>query len=154
MFCRRSGNRNIAQALGRLLQMNWVAAGEFQEIGEASKGVAALTGQAVLSRFPISNPSVIVFRHQSRLRWRLNPIEPRRDINRIEREYLARTSGGKREGFFTRQIRRWSISISRQLLRVQVSPNQVTVAGFILALAAALSFSVGYHFMFAPTVDG
>ena len=78
MFCRRSGNRNIAQALGRLLQMNWVAAGEFQEIGESSKGVAALTGQAVLSRFPISNPSVIVFRHQSWLRWRLNPIEPRR----------------------------------------------------------------------------
>jgi endonuclease/exonuclease/phosphatase family metal-dependent hydrolase len=78
MFCRRSGNRNVAQALGTALQMNWVAAGEFQEIGEASNGVPALTGQAVLSRYPITDPSVIVFRIQDWFRWRLNPVQPRR----------------------------------------------------------------------------
>jgi phosphatidylglycerophosphate synthase len=65
------------------------------------------------------------------------------DIGRIEREYLAHTSGGRREAFFTRQIRRWSIPISRLLLRTPISPNHVTVAGFVFALAAGLSFSVG-----------
>jgi phosphatidylglycerophosphate synthase len=65
------------------------------------------------------------------------------EIGRIEREYLSHTSGGRREAFFTRQIRRWSIPISRLLLRVSISPNQVTVAGFVFALAAGLSFSIG-----------
>jgi endonuclease/exonuclease/phosphatase family metal-dependent hydrolase len=78
MFCQRSGNRNIAEALGKSLRMNWVAAGEFQEIGESSNGTPALTGQAVLSKYPIVNASVIVFRHQSLMRWRLNPFQPRR----------------------------------------------------------------------------
>jgi len=78
MFCRRSGNRNVAQALATSLQMNWVAAGEFQEIGEASNGVPALTGQAVLSRYPITDSSVIVFRNQDWFRWRFNPVQPRR----------------------------------------------------------------------------
>jgi endonuclease/exonuclease/phosphatase family metal-dependent hydrolase len=78
MFCRRTGNRNVAHELGRSLRMNWVAAGEFQEIGEASNGIPALTGQAVLSRYPIVESSVIVFRHQDWFRWRFNPVQPRR----------------------------------------------------------------------------
>ena len=93
---------------------------------------------------PGANPLVIDVEQAPAIAGRFKrTIGSLRDISRIERDYLAHTSGGKREGFFTRQIRRWSIPISRQLLRVPVSPNQVTVAGFILALAAALSFSVG-----------
>jgi endonuclease/exonuclease/phosphatase family metal-dependent hydrolase len=90
MFCRRSGNRNVAHALGTSLQMNWVAAGEYQEIGEASNGKLALTGQAILSRHPIVESSVIVFRHQDWFRWRFNPVQPRRG-GRIALE--ARTGG-------------------------------------------------------------
>jgi len=50
MGVRRSGYRQIARDLGRDLGMNWVFAGEFQEIGQSRRDVPALTGQAVLSR--------------------------------------------------------------------------------------------------------
>src|SRR4030095_5274282 len=78
VFCRRSGNRHVARDLAHTLQMNWVFGGEFQEIGESTGGVAALTGQAVLSRFPIADTSAIVFASQTRLRWKLSPLQPRR----------------------------------------------------------------------------
>lgn len=78
MFCRRSGRRHVAKDLADALGVNWVYAGEFQEIGESSGRGPALTGQAVLSRYPIEEASVIHFRAQARLRWRLSPIEPRR----------------------------------------------------------------------------
>lgn|SRR5262245_1427329 len=89
-FCHRSGSRDVAQDLADRLGMNWVAAGEFQEIGEGRSGVAAITGQAILSRYPIQDPGVIVFTQQTRARWRLNPVQPRRG----ERIALrARTAG-------------------------------------------------------------
>lgn len=78
MFCRRSRSRDVARDLAERLRTNWVYAGEFQEIGEASNGVPALTGQAVLSRHPIEEASVIRFAAQARFRWSLSPIEPRR----------------------------------------------------------------------------
>ncbi len=78
MFCRRSAGRDIAKELADALGMNWLWAGEFQEIGESSARRPALTGQAVLSRYPIENPAVIRFAAQSRLRWRFSPLEPRR----------------------------------------------------------------------------
>jgi endonuclease/exonuclease/phosphatase family metal-dependent hydrolase len=78
MFCRRSGNRHVARDLAAVLHMNWVFAGEFQEIGESTGNVAALTGQAVLSRFPITDASSLVFDTQAKLRWKLSPIQPRR----------------------------------------------------------------------------
>jgi phosphatidylglycerophosphate synthase len=65
------------------------------------------------------------------------------DIGPLERAYLSHTSGGTTEGFFTQQIRRWSIPLSRRLLPLSVSPNQVTLAGFALAVTAGLSFSIG-----------
>jgi endonuclease/exonuclease/phosphatase family metal-dependent hydrolase len=37
-----------------------------------------VTGQAILSRDPITDPAVLVFNDQSTLRWRLNPMQPRR----------------------------------------------------------------------------
>jgi hypothetical protein len=51
-YCDRSGGRDVAADLASALGMNWVAAGEFQEIGKATKGGAALHGQAILSTRP------------------------------------------------------------------------------------------------------
>jgi endonuclease/exonuclease/phosphatase family metal-dependent hydrolase len=78
MFCRRSANRNVARDLATVLNMNWSFGGEFQEIGESTGGVPSLTGQAVLSRFPISDISALVFETQAKLRWQLSPVQPRR----------------------------------------------------------------------------
>jgi endonuclease/exonuclease/phosphatase family metal-dependent hydrolase len=76
--CRRSDYRHVPRELGHALNMNWVAAGEFQEIGESSRGVPALTAQAILSRYPISAVSTIRFKNQAMLRWTLSPVQPRR----------------------------------------------------------------------------
>lgn len=65
------------------------------------------------------------------------------EIPAIEREYLSHTSGGLGEGFFTRQVRRFSIPFSRFLLRHHVQANHVTLAGFGFAIAAGVSFAVG-----------
>jgi endonuclease/exonuclease/phosphatase family metal-dependent hydrolase len=88
--CRRSNYRHVPREIADALNMNWVAAGEFQEIGESSKGIPALTTQAVLSKYPISAVSTIRFRHQSMLRWTLSPVQPRRG-GRIALK--ARTAG-------------------------------------------------------------
>jgi endonuclease/exonuclease/phosphatase family metal-dependent hydrolase len=76
--CGRSDNRHVPRDMAHALEMNWVAAGEFQEIGESSHGIPALTTQAILSRYPITAASVIRFSSQSLLRWKLNPVQPRR----------------------------------------------------------------------------
>jgi phosphatidylglycerophosphate synthase len=65
------------------------------------------------------------------------------DTRSVERAFLSHTSGGSSEGFFTRQVRRFSIPISRLLLELHVSPNHVTLAGFAFAIAAGVSFAVG-----------
>jgi endonuclease/exonuclease/phosphatase family metal-dependent hydrolase len=77
-FCGRSGYREVARDLAQALDMNWVAAGEFQELGEGRRGKPAVSGQAVLSKYPITDPAVIVFAEQARWRWRFNPVQPRR----------------------------------------------------------------------------
>jgi endonuclease/exonuclease/phosphatase family metal-dependent hydrolase len=77
-FCGRTGARDVPHDLARALGMNWVSGGEFQELGESKGGVPALTGQAILSRYPIADPRVIVFEDQARLRWHFNPFQPRR----------------------------------------------------------------------------
>jgi endonuclease/exonuclease/phosphatase family metal-dependent hydrolase len=77
-YCRRTGYRDVARDLADALDMNWVAAGEFQEIGEGRRGRAAVTGQAILSRFPIEDARVIRFKAQDRWRWSINPVQPRR----------------------------------------------------------------------------
>jgi endonuclease/exonuclease/phosphatase family metal-dependent hydrolase len=77
-MCRRSGDRRIASDLADALDMNWVFAGEFQEIGEGRGQRPALTGQCILSRYPISDASVLGFKSQANLRWRLDPFQPRR----------------------------------------------------------------------------
>lgn len=90
MFTRRTGGRDIARELADALGMNWVCAGEFQEIGESRGRRPALTGQAVLSRYPIEDAVVLPFSAQATLRWRLTPLQPRRG-GRIA--LRARTAG-------------------------------------------------------------
>jgi endonuclease/exonuclease/phosphatase family metal-dependent hydrolase len=88
--CQRSGGRDVARDLAHALDMNWVTGGEFQEVGEGRGETAALTGQAILSRTPIDQAVVMVFRDQALWRWRLNPLQPRRG-GRIALK--ARTAG-------------------------------------------------------------
>lgn len=76
--CRRTGFRDVARDLAEALRMNWIGAGEFQEIGEAHPGHAAVTGQATLSKFPISHADVLAFAAQDKWRWSINPVQPRR----------------------------------------------------------------------------
>lgn len=78
MFCRRTGGRDVAGELADALGMNWLCAGEFQEIGESLGRQPALTGQAILSRYPLEDAGVLPFTAQAKLRWRLTPLEPRR----------------------------------------------------------------------------
>ncbi len=88
-FCGRSGSRDVARDLATALDMNWVWAGEFQEVGE-SLGRAALTGQAVLSRTPIDDAHATPFEAQAGWRWSWDPVQPRRG-GRIA--LRARTAG-------------------------------------------------------------
>jgi endonuclease/exonuclease/phosphatase family metal-dependent hydrolase len=76
--CQRTGFRDVARELADALHMNWASAGEFQEIGQGRNGRAAVTGQAVLSRFPIDDTEVLRFSAQDRIRWLFNPAQPRR----------------------------------------------------------------------------
>jgi endonuclease/exonuclease/phosphatase family metal-dependent hydrolase len=89
-FCRRTGYRDVARDLAVALDMNWVAAGEFQEIGEGRQDRPALHGQAILSKFPIEHADVLRFSAQDRWRWSINPAQPRRG-GRIALQ--ARTGG-------------------------------------------------------------
>jgi endonuclease/exonuclease/phosphatase family metal-dependent hydrolase len=88
--CRRTKYRDVAAELARELGMNWASAGEFQEIGEGRDGQPAITGQAILSRFPIEDLEVIRFKAQDRWRGSINPVQPRRG-GRIALK--ARTAG-------------------------------------------------------------
>jgi Metal-dependent hydrolase len=109
--CRRSGFRNVARWLADALQMNWLFAGEFQEIGQGRVGAAGLTGQAILSRHALSAPAVLPFPDQARLRWRANPWQPRRGARmalRAEtaglRVYSAHIESGKNDAFRRKQL--------------------------------------------------
>jgi endonuclease/exonuclease/phosphatase family metal-dependent hydrolase len=76
--CHRTAYRHVARDLGQALGMNWIEAGEFQEIGEARGHRPAITGQAILSKFPIEEAEVLRFTSQDRWRWSINPVQPRR----------------------------------------------------------------------------
>jgi endonuclease/exonuclease/phosphatase family metal-dependent hydrolase len=76
--CRRTEFRHVAKDLAHALNMNWVAAGEFQELGEGRKDIPAISGQATLSKFAITKTQVLRFKAQDRWRWSINPVQPRR----------------------------------------------------------------------------
>jgi endonuclease/exonuclease/phosphatase family metal-dependent hydrolase len=69
---RRSGDRNVAEELARMFQLNYVFGVEFQELGQGSRGAPAYHGQAVLSALPIRSSYILRFVNQSNFwqpRW-------------------------------------------------------------------------------------
>jgi phosphatidylglycerophosphate synthase len=68
-----------------------------------------------------------------------------RDVARVEAEYLRATNGGDGEGFFTKNIRWFSIPLSTRLVRLRITANAVTIASFVLAVAAGAAFAVGRY---------
>lgn len=76
---RRTNHLNIAEEIARKLQMNYVFGREFQELVQGSKASPAYHGQAVLSKWTISNPRLIRFSRQSHFwqpHWFVPRIEP------------------------------------------------------------------------------
>ncbi len=140
--CRRSGNRNVPQDLAQALDMNWVAAGEFQEIGESSSGIPALTTQAILSRYPIVSASTIRFSSQTVLRWTLSPVQPRRG-GRIALKawtagvqiYNAHAESGGNEALRTRQMQQILDDYSSS----EAEPGPAVIAGDFNNIPAASS---------------
>jgi phosphatidylglycerophosphate synthase len=72
-------------------------------------------------------------------------IRDARDIARLETEYLRFMNGGDGEGWFTRNVRFFSIPLSRRLLRWGATANEVTIAGFAFAVFAGICFSIGNY---------
>jgi hypothetical protein len=56
---------------------------------------------------------------------------------------ISHSSGANGPGFFTKNIRRFSIPLGRRLLRLSVTANEVTGAGFALAVLSVLACSLG-----------
>jgi len=76
---RRTQRLNIAEEIARKLEMNYVFGREFEELVQGSKTSPAYHGQAIVARWPISNPRLIRFSRQShfwRPHWYLPRIEP------------------------------------------------------------------------------
>ncbi len=61
----------------------------------------------------------------------------------LERDYIRHSNGGEHESFFTKRIRGFSIPLTRRLLRLPITANQVTMAGLALSIAAGASFALG-----------
>lgn len=111
MGVQRSDYRNVAKDLAEALGLNWVFAGEFQEIGQSRRSVPAITGQAVLSRYPIQNAFALKFENQARWRWRVDPTQPRRGGRMALRAesggvllYNAHIESAKNDGFRRKQV--------------------------------------------------
>lgn len=81
---RRTGYRNIAKEIAQKLRLNYVFGCEFEELAQGSTSSPAYHGQATLSRWPLSNSSILPFHKQStfwRPRWfipRLPSLQRRR----------------------------------------------------------------------------
>lgn len=117
----------------------------------ASSDLAVLTGEAVnrvrgarsarqaLQRLAVAGR----LRAVSVAPYFCERLHDARDVARLEYTYIRRLNG--REQFFTRQIRRVSIRVTRHLLRWPITPNQVTLAAFAFSAAAALFFAAGAY---------
>jgi endonuclease/exonuclease/phosphatase family metal-dependent hydrolase len=89
LFDRRSGNRNVAEALARRLELNYAVAPSFQELSQSAPGKAAYQGQAILTRLPIVNVRVIRFKDQSTW-WQPRPYLP--NVSLMQRRTGGRTA--------------------------------------------------------------
>jgi phosphatidylglycerophosphate synthase len=75
--------------------------------------------------------------------WFCRRLESDSDLAEAETAYIRHQNG--RESFFTKQIRRFSVPLSRVLVRHGVTPNQVTLMGLVLAVGAAAAVSVDLY---------
>ena len=79
LSARRTGYRNIAEAIAKQLRMNYVFGFEFQELTQGRRNSPAFHGQATLSCWPLQACRVIRFRDQSNFwkpKWFLPRTEP------------------------------------------------------------------------------
>lgn len=141
-FCRRTGQRDVARDLATSLGMHWVAAGEFQEIGEGGWRDPATTGQAILSRTPITDASTLVFARQSVLRWRLSPVQPRRG-GRIALK--ARTAGAL---IYNTHLESWAGDALRRHQLHEILADAAAERSGLVLIAGDLNTSLRAH----PTV--
>jgi len=72
----RTHKLNIAQEIARKLRLNYVFGREFVELTQGSRSSPAYHGQATLSRWKISNPSIIRFQRQSDF-WKPRWFKPK-----------------------------------------------------------------------------
>jgi phosphatidylglycerophosphate synthase len=70
-------------------------------------------------------------------------LESGSDLTAAETAYIRHQNG--RESFFTKKIRRFSVPLSRVLVRRGVTPNEVTLMGLLLAVAAAIAVSTDLY---------
>jgi phosphatidylglycerophosphate synthase len=61
----------------------------------------------------------------------------------MEREYIRHLNGN--ESFFTKQIRRFSVPLTRRLVRLGARPTHVTLGGLALAVASAWYLARGSY---------
>ena len=75
----RTNYRNIAKEIAQKLRAHYVFGCEFEELAQGSRASPAYHGQATLSRWPLSNSSILTFHKQSnfwRPRWFIPPLGP------------------------------------------------------------------------------
>jgi phosphatidylglycerophosphate synthase len=82
-------------------------------------------------------------REVSLARFFCRRLESDSNVAAAETDYVRYQNG--RESFFTKKIRRFSVPLSRVLVRRGVTPNQVTLMGLLLAVAAAIAVSLDVY---------
>lgn len=76
---RRTKYWNVAKEIAQKLKMNYVFGCEFEELAEGTRASPAYHGQATLSRWPLSDSSILRFYSQSnfwRPRWFIPSLRP------------------------------------------------------------------------------
>jgi phosphatidylglycerophosphate synthase len=63
----------------------------------------------------------------------------------VEREYIRHMNGS--ESYFTKKIRRFSVPFSAALVRLDIRPVQVTLAGFVVAVLSAWCIAQGSYLL-------
>jgi phosphatidylglycerophosphate synthase len=117
----------------------------------ASTGLAAFTPEAVESVRKARSSTEALQKLARTGGLRAVSLEPHfcerlvkgSDAGRVEHDYIRHLNGGSGESFFTKRIRRLSIPLSRRLLRLPITANQVTMLGLALSVLAGVAFGAG-----------
>lgn len=121
----------------------------------AATGLALLTPEAVeLVRDAPSEWAAWRRLARATTLWAVT-VEPRfcrrlcdeKDRAELERAYIRHSNGGDNESFFTKQIRRVSVPLTRHVVRFPVTANHVTMTGLALSVAAGAAFAAGGYWV-------